>query len=89
MNKYSFQEDFHDTAVRIFGMGGALQIGQVIPGSPGDLAGLNEGYILVKFMQESVPTGEDVAKEFFATMMKEIKPEKPVEITVSRNDLLK
>jgi hypothetical protein len=89
VNKYSFQEDFHDTAVRVFGMGEALQIGQVIPGSPGDIAGLKEGDVLVKFMRESVPTGEGAAKEFFGMMMKDIKSEKPVKITVCRNDTLK
>jgi len=89
VNKYSFQEDFHNTAVQVFGMGAALQIGQVIPGSSGDLAGLQEGDILVKFMQEPVPTGEGAAQEFFVMMMKQMKPEKPVKITILRNGSLK
>ncbi|MFC1798896.1 M48 family metalloprotease [Thermodesulfobacteriota bacterium] len=89
VNKYSFSSDFYDTAVRIYQMGEALQIGQVMEGSPADQAGLKSGDILVKFENESVPTGAHADKKFFETMMTKLEAGNPVTISVMRDNILK
>lgn len=89
VNKYSFSNDFHDTAVRVYQMGESLQIGQVIEGSPGHRAGLKTGDVLINFEKESVPTGPNADKKFFEMLMARLEAGNPVKISVMRNNLLK
>ncbi|MFC1856831.1 M48 family metalloprotease [Thermodesulfobacteriota bacterium] len=87
-NKHAFQESLQDTAIRIYGMGEALKIIQVVPGSPGAEAGFREGDILVSFNEESVPMGFGAAKKFFLMQHDEMKSAEPVKISIMRDGAL-
>ena len=89
VNRHSFAHDFQDVAVEVFGLGDRLQIGQLIPGSSGEKVGLKEDDILIRFNGQPVPTGEGAAKAFFAMTVAEMNADRPVTISVLRQNLLK
>jgi len=88
-NKYSYGEDFRDSAVSIFKLGEDLQIVQIVPGSPAEFAGLQKGDMLVSFNNKPVPTGIGADKAFLLLAQQEMTAGKVVPLTVSRNDTVK
>jgi len=83
-NKYLFDNEYRDIAIEWLRVGEALQVIQVIDGSPAAEAGLQQGDVVVSVGGVSAPVGEGAAEEMHELLKSDIKPSEPVEVTISR-----
>lgn len=88
-NKFAFTEEFHDAAIKLYGMGEKLQVIHLTAGSPAELGGLEVGDVLVRINERPVPTGRDATKEFRELFREELKKEGNVIITIKRKSIEK
>ncbi len=84
-NKYNFDDDFQDTAVKILDMGDPLRIAQVIPDSPAARAGLEVGDVLGALDGTAVAVGKDAFEDTVKLFDDKLKAGHPIILTVYRD----
>ncbi len=84
-NKYSFAEDFRESAQKQFGLEERLKVLEVIPNSPAELSRVEKGDILLELNGVKVPTGENAAIRFADVLHKDLAPGKEASLTVLRD----
>ncbi len=84
-NKYSFSENFRESAEKQFGLEEKLKVLEVIPDSPAELSHVEKGDILLKLNGEQVPSGKDAAIGFAKILQHDLVPGAEVSLTVLRD----
>jgi hypothetical protein len=82
--RYSFDRGVRDTAIRVLGVGEVPKVVYVIPGSPGDAAGVRTGDVLVAVGGQPVPTGEEAVQRLNEEVIGQLKPAEAVTVSVMR-----
>ena len=82
--RYSFERQTRDTAIRMLGVGEVPKVVYVIPGSPGDAAGIRTGDVLVAVGGQAVATGEEAVKTLNEELFGRLKPGEAVTVSLMR-----
>jgi membrane-associated protease RseP (regulator of RpoE activity) len=81
---YSFERKVRDTAIRALGLGEVPTALYVVPGAPGEAAGVRAGDVLVAIDGRPVPTGEGAVKALNEELVAALTPGKPASVSVVR-----
>lgn len=83
-NKYSFDRDMRDTAIRHYRLTDTLKLFHLVTNSPAARAGLQQGDLLIQLNGESLGGGEAAMKKFADVLREEITPGAVTRATVLR-----
>lgn len=84
--KYSYSDDFIETAEEVLGLDERLKVMSVLPGSGAAQAGVQPGDILLVAGIEPLPEGRDAERNAAALIASEVQGSSQLKLTVLRNE---
>ncbi|HEY0844407.1 MAG TPA: peptidase M48 [Noviherbaspirillum sp.] len=83
--KYSYSDDYADAAQNALGLGDALQVMDVLPGTGAEAVGLRHGDVLVAAEIEPLPQGPGAEHEAAAIIGSEMQGRSELHLTIERD----
>lgn len=85
--KFDFDEEFQDVVVSKLDLGKTLRVIYVVQSSPAEIAGFEEGDILLSVNNIEAPIGKEASKKFTEILKKETKENKTLSFKITRDGI--